>query len=210
MLYETGLELQRCDFANEEEATSILQDIAGVVDMFEHHAYHEDNYIFSAIEQFEPSIVDTFEQEHVKDHELGEKLNSLLAMYPTLKTDDEKIYFGSAIRKNFVEFIAFNLEHMAKEEDIINNLLWRYFSDDEILALEHKIVASSSPEHVAIVMKWMLRGLSNQEIVKLLKEAEKNAPEHVFQRLFAAAENEISENRFRKVIEGLTEGQMVV
>ena len=210
LLYETGLELQRTDFTNDEEATAILQEITGVVDLFERHAYHEDNYIFSAIEQYEPSIVDAFEQEHVKDHELGEKLNSLLSMYSTLKTDDEKIYYGSAIRKHFVEFIAFNLEHMAKEEDIINNLLWRYFSDEEILALEHKIVANSSPENVAMVMKWMLRGLSNQEIIKMLKEVEKHAPEQVFQRLFATAENELSENRFRKVIENLTEGQMVV
>jgi hemerythrin-like domain-containing protein len=208
-LYETGLALQRTDFTNEEEALSILQSINKIVELFESHAYHEDNYIFTAIEQYEPSVADAFEKEHVKDHELGEKLSALLASYNTLKTDAEKIQYGSDIRTTFVDFMAFNLVHMAKEEDIINNLLWRYYSDEEILAIEHKIVSNQNPEDAATVLKWMIRGLSNVEIINWMKAVEKNAPEEIFNKLFITAENELNEDRFRIIIEGLTEGQMV-
>jgi hypothetical protein len=52
-----------------EEAAAVLQNIVEVVDFFDNHAYHEDNLVFPEVAQYEPSIVDAFEQEHVKDHE---------------------------------------------------------------------------------------------------------------------------------------------
>jgi hemerythrin-like domain-containing protein len=209
MLYETAIEIQRTDFNNEEESGQALDKITAAADLFDKHAYHEDTVVFPAVEQYEPSVVDAFEQEHVKDHELGSRIRVLIAMFDSVETDEEKINLGSAIRKAFVEFLAFNLEHMAKEEDIINNLLWRYYSDEEIRAIEQHIVSSQTPEAAGIVSKWMLRGLSNMEIAQWLKTVEKNAPEFVFNNLFSMAEKELPNARFRQVLEGLTEGAML-
>jgi iron-sulfur cluster repair protein YtfE (RIC family) len=209
MLYETAIELQRTDFNNEEESAEALTNIENVVNLFDKHAYHEDTFVFPAVEKYEPSVVDAFEQEHVKDHELGSKLKILIAMFDSVESDDDKTQLGSAIRKGFVDFLAFNLEHMAKEEDIINNLLWRYYTDEEIKAIEYQIVSKQTQEAIALVSKWMLRGLSNQEITSWLKVVEKNAPEVVFNNLFSMAEKELPNVRFRQVLEGLTEGAML-
>jgi len=209
MLYETAIELQRTDFNNEEESAEALANIKTVVNLFDKHAYHEDTVVFPAVEKYEPSIVDAFEQEHIKDLELGSKLRTLMAMFDSVESDDDKIQVGSAIRKSFVDFLAFNLQHMAKEEDIINNLLWRYYTDDEIRAIEYQIVLKQTAEATALVWKWMLRGLSNQEITSWLRTVEKNAPEAVFNNLFSMTEKELSNTRFRQVLEGLTEGAML-
>ncbi len=56
----------------------------------------------------------------------------------------------------------------------------------------------------------MMRGLSNTEISGWLKAVEKNAPEIVFNNLFSIAEKELPHDRFRKVLENLTEGTMVI
>ena len=209
MLYETAIELQRTDFNNEEESAEALTKIESVVDLFDKHAYHEDTLVFPAVEKYEPSIVDAFEQEHIKDHELGSKLRTLIAMFDSVESDDDKIQLGSNIRKSFVDFLAFNLEHMAKEEEIINNLLWRYYTDEEIRAIEFQIVSKQSPEATALAWRWMLRGLSNQEITRWFKIVEKGAPETVFNNLFSMAEKELPNARFRQVLEGLTEGAML-
>lgn len=209
ILYDTASELQRTDFNNQREAETVLQRITAVVDLFDKHAYVEDTLVFAAVEQYEPSIVDAFEQEHIKDHELMEKLRVMMQMFHSLTKEDEKIQIGSAIRKSFVELLTFNLDHMAKEEDIINNLLWRYYSDAEIHTLEQQIVSSQTPESIAFITKWMLRALSNQEITRWLKAVEKNEPEFVFNNLFAAAEQELPNTRFRQVLEGLSEGAML-
>src|SRR6478672_3107699 len=155
MLYETASELQRTDFNSGEEVTSLLVNITTVVDVFDKHAYNEDHFVFPAVEQYEPSVVDSFEQEHVKDHELSTQLRTLINIYSSLKTDEERTQLGSALRKAFVDFLAFNIVHMAKEEDIINNLLWRYYTDDQIRAIEKQIIAIQAPESTAVVWKWM-------------------------------------------------------
>ena len=203
MLYETATELQRTDFNNEEEVNSVMINITAVVDVFDKHAHNEDRFVFSAVEQYEPSVVDSFEQEHVRDHELSTQLRTLINIYRSLSSDDEKIQLGSALRKAFVDFLAFNLVHMAKEEDIINNLLWRYYSDEEIRAIERQIIASQTPESTAVVWRWMLRGLSNGEIINWLRTIEKNAPQVVFKNLYLIAENELPGHRFRQVISEL-------
>ena len=203
MLYETATELQRTDFNNEEEVNSVMINITAVVDVFDKHAHNEDRFVFSAVEQYEPSVVDSFEQEHVRDHELSTQLRTLINIYRSLSSDDEKIQLGSALRKAFVDFLAFNLVHMAKEEDIINNLLWRYYSDEEIRAIERQVIASQTPESTAVVWRWMLRGLSNGEIINWLRTIEKNAPQVVFKNLYLIAENELPGHRFRQVISEL-------
>ena len=203
MLYETATELQRTDFNNEEEVNSVMINITAVVDVFDRHAHNEDRFVFSAVEQYEPSVVDSFEQEHVRDHELSTQLRTLINIYRSLSSDEEKIQLGSALRKAFVDFLAFNLVHMAKEEDIINNLLWRYYSDEEIRAIERQIIASQTPESTAVVWRWMLRGLSNGEIINWLRTIEKNAPQVVFKNLYLIAENELPGHRFRQVISEL-------
>jgi len=205
MLYETASQLQRTDFNNEEEVTSLLANITTVVDVFDKHAYNEDYFVFAAVEQYEPSVVDSFEQEHEKDHELTTQLRTLINIYSSLETDEEKIQLGSALRKAFVDFLAFNLVHMAKEEDIINNLLWRYYTDEQIRAIERQIIANQPAESTAIVWKWMLRGLSNHEITHWLKAVEKNAPQVVFNSLVSTAEKELPGNRFRQVVDELME-----
>jgi len=202
MLYETAIELQRTDFNNDDETVSLISKITMVVDTFDKHAHNEDHFVFPAVEQYEPSVVDAFEQEHVKDHELSNKLRTLIKIYHSLQTNEEKIQLGSAMRKSFVEFLSFNLVHMAREEDIINNLLWRYYTDEEIQAIEKQIIANQTPESTAVVWKWMLRGLSNEEITRWFTVVEKNAPTVVFNNLFSMAEKELPGFRFRQVIEG--------
>ena len=205
MLYETATELQRTDFNSGEEVISLLANITTVVDVFDKHAYNEDHFVFPAVEQYEPSVVDSFEQEHVRDHELSTQLRTLINIYSSLNTDDERIQLGSALRKAFVDFLAFNLVHMAKEEDIINNLLWRYYTDHQIRAIEKQIIAMQTPESTAVVWKWMLRGLSNREIIDWLRAVEKSAPRFVFNNLVATAEKELPPDRFQQVVDELTE-----
>jgi len=209
MLYDTSLALQQTHFADAEESETALEKVSVAVDVFDKHSAHEDSFILPAIRQYEPSLSDAFEQEHEKDHALSESLRGLLTVYRYAIKTEVKIETGRAINKAFIEFMIFNLEHMAKEETVLNKVLWRYYSDAQIMALNQKIVASLPPEEMAFTSAWMMRGMSNTEISGWLKTVEKNAPEPVFTMLFSIAEKELPGDRFRKVMENLTEGTMV-
>ena len=209
MLYDTSLTIQQTYFADAEEAETALEKVRTTVDIFDEHAAHEDHFVLPVIRRYEPSVVDAFELEHIKDHALSGGLRGLLTVYHHAIKTEVKIETGQAINKTFNEFMIFNLEHMAKEETVLNKILWRYYSDEEIRAINQRIVASIPPEEMSVTSAWMMRGMSNAEISGWLKEVEKKAPESVFTQLFSIAEKELPSGRFRKLLENLTEGTMV-
>ena len=208
LLYESSLLLQQTDFSDEQEMKDAINRVTMVADLFDDHAHHEDTYVFPAIQQYEPSIVDAFEQEHAMDAKLTralkDSLQALQMASPLVRQE-----MANELSRTFIQFMIFNLEHMAKEENILNKILWRYYSDEEILAIQKNILASLSPWSAAAGSRWMMRGLNNPEIVRWLRSVEESAPESVFKKLFVTAESELPQHRFTQVLEALTEGVMV-
>ena len=205
----SALKLQQTNFANAEESEAILEQLKQTLDVFDKHAEHEDHGVLPAIQQYEPSIVDAFAQEHILDHQLAENMRSQLAAFETATTPADKLKAGNGILHAFIAFMSFNLDHMAKEETVINERLWRYYSDAEIIGMNQRIVASISPEEMGFTSAWMMKGMNNAEITGWLRAVQENAPEHVFNTLFTIAEKELPYPRFRKILEDLTEGAMV-
>ncbi|HEY6503823.1 MAG TPA: hemerythrin domain-containing protein [Chitinophagaceae bacterium] len=209
LLYETALQVQHTDFWNVEEADDAIDRIKEVIRLFEKHADSEDTLVFPAVEKYDPAIADAFEQEHVKDHLLGQLLNGCIARYKGAAVITEKATAGKEMQSAFSKFMVFNLEHMAKEEDVLNPILWRHYTDAELMGITQQIIARIPEDYMAQYSKWMMRGLNNAEITGWLKGVEKNAPEFVFQSLFVTAEKELPQRRFRLVLESLSEGAML-
>jgi iron-sulfur cluster repair protein YtfE (RIC family) len=209
LLYETALQVQHTDFWNVEEAEDALERIEEVIRLFDKHAHSEDTLVFPAVEKYDPAVADAFEQEHVKDHLLGNLLAVSIAGYKSASVITDKAEAAKQVQSAYSKFMVFNLEHMAKEEEVLNPILWRYYKDEELVSITQQIIAKVPPDYMAQYSKWMMRGLNNAEITGWLKGVEKNAPEHVFQALFVTAEKELSERRFRQVLESLTEGAML-
>lgn len=209
LLYETALRLQQTDFINAEEAEASLTQVQTVIDLFDSHAHTEDTMVFAAIQQAEPSLVNVFEQEHEEDHALGQRMRGLLTAFTHAVSSDDKAAVGVAITQSFIDFMIFNLKHMAKEEIIINDALWKYYSDFELHSITQKIVAGIPPQTMAHFSRWMMRGLSNIEITAWLKEIKNNAPDFIFQSLMQTAVQELEEQRWQLVQEAITEGAML-
>jgi hypothetical protein len=208
-LYDTAISLQQADFTSETEAEEALSKIKEVVMLFDEHAHKEDSFVLPAILQFEPSVADAFEQEHVTDLALSSQLNKAVDEFETLLKAEDRAAAGRKINIDFVAFLVFNLQHMAKEEDIINQLLWRYYTDAEILQIQQRIVQSTQPWHQDFYSKWMLRGINNIEAATWLRSVEGSAPPVVYQTLFAKAKRELSRSRFQKLVEALTESAVL-
>lgn len=209
MLYSTAGQLQRTDFTEAEETELVLNKVKNLLNLFDKHANTEDDYVLTAIEAYEPSVVNLFEEEHILDHELSNKLRSLLNMFDELSSNAEKTELGSAIRLSFTEFLVFNLNHMAKEEKVLNQLLWQYYSDEELHNITQTIISELPPEKMQAYSTWMLRALSNQEIINWLKTIKNNAPDFVFAGMLSMAEAELSAERFQLIVNNITEGAML-
>ena len=190
LLYDTALTLQQTNFANTEEAEAVLEQLKQTLNVFDKHAEHEDHGVLPAIQQYEPSIVDAFAQEHILDHQLAENMRAQLAAFDVATTPADRLNAGNGILHAFIAFMTFNLDHMAKEETVINERLWRYYSDAEIIAMNQRIIASIPPEEMSFTSAWMMKGMNNAEITGWLRAV---------QGPIASCRKRISTTQYRRV-----------
>jgi hypothetical protein len=163
-----------------------------------------------AIERSEPSVVKKFEDEHLAGHLLSDRLKHLLNIFRTAENDPDKLMCGSAIAKAFVEFMVFNLEHMAREELIINEVLWKEYTDGEIQFLTRKITENIPPAEKAMSAKWFLKGVNHIEAIQWLKQVKETLPDSLFEKILGIAETELPELSREKVLVGVREPELSV
>lgn len=198
LLYDTAVRIQQTDF--DTPAASVTVDaVRLVVDLFDDHAHHEDEYILPMVQAVNPVLVNEFEEEHVVDHRLSSALRDHTAAWHAAATPAEKLLHGKSIYYAFNEFIAFNLYHMNKEENILLLTLWKHHTDDELLAAQGAIIANIKPEYLMIESRWMVRSISNTEMIGWLKGVQLSSPAPVFDMLLAMAQEELPASRWQQI-----------
>jgi len=91
-----------------------------------------------------PGWLKKFEKEHNEDITLGNRVKNLLNIYRNIYFTEERVVRDGAINKAFVEFMVFNLEHMAKEEILLNQALWKHYTDEQLVELNQKTCCSNT------------------------------------------------------------------
>lgn len=209
MLYETALTLQQTDFSNYTEARAALAKINDVLFAFDTHAHHEDSFIIPAVETYEPGLAASFEKEHVEDLRISNRLKNIIVIYENIFFPEERALCGSALVKSFTEFVVFNLEHMAKEEQLLNQVLWEHYSDEQIIAIQQQLMATIPEEQLQQTSRWMMRSISNEDIANWIKHVKATGPEFAFNNLVSIAQEELSEIRFATILEILEEEELI-
>lgn len=209
LLYDTALLLQHTNFSVEEEIAEAVNRVKLVNTLFEHHAHVEDSNIFPLIKTYAPEIVDDFEAQHQVDHELSHGLEKCLRQFTETNTPEQNLWAGNELLQQFNSFLAFNVEHMKKEETIVNACLWRHFSDDALKAKVQEIAASIPPEQNKAFGFWMLRGMATHEIIGWYNEIKLAAPPPVFSFFCDLAEAALTEKKWNEVKEALQEGALL-
>ena len=170
-----------------------------VADLFNDHAFHEDTHVLPAVARYDPSLKQEFEEEHEEDEELANKLSALSDQYLHALSKESRAEIGKQVLYTFYEFTGFNLYHMNKEEQKLNAVLWENYSDQDIQAIQQKIISSISPELMALDGKWIMRGINDAELKGWLEQMKKTAPDKAFRQLISLGEKELGEIRWNRV-----------
>ncbi len=195
MLFQAQIDVQKTDFAA-TTAYATIASLEHVLECYDTHADHEDHFILDNIASKESAITEELEKDHVVDHQLSNNLRSQIATYKAATDVDDKAAAGQEIFYALNEFIAFNLYHMNKEERVLLPLLWKHFTDGEILEMEHKIVASIPPPVLMAESRWMMRSINNGEISAWMTGIKMGAPEPVYNMFVQMAQEELPQARF--------------
>lgn len=199
MLYDAAITLQHTDFRDPEAMHSALEKVAHVIDFFDSHADHEDMHVLPMIAVAEPALSKSFEDEHIIDRQLGQNLKNAIASYQAAQADEMRTQAGHNIFYAFNAFLAFNMNHMNKEETELNEALWRQLSDEEIMTINGKIAASAPPQQSAETYKWMMRGCNNKELTGFIKTLQTHAPAPVLNTALGIAEQELTAERLASI-----------
>jgi len=203
LLYDTAVLLQHTDFTKEEEIKKVTERVHFVNELFATHAHIEDHQVFPMITEFAPEIVADFESQHQTDHELSEGLGKCLTLFTETNSPEQNLWAGNELLQAFNSFLAFNVEHMKKEETIINAVLWQHYSDAQLLQKVQQISASMPIEENMMHSTWMLKGLAVPEIITWYKGIQQSAPRPVFENFCRLAEKTLTPSRWDRVKEAL-------
>ncbi|RYY41371.1 MAG: hypothetical protein EOO08_02220 [Chitinophagaceae bacterium] len=197
LLFDTATLLQQTDFADEASASSALDAVRETILLFETHAAHEDAHILPAVATYEPSVADCFEKEHVEDLRIGQELIASAETFFLAANEDGRRERGIELQTAYHAFLVFNLEHMQKEERLLNALLLRYYTVAEVQAVQQKIVQSTPPWIYDRLAHWMILGNNDAAILHWLRAVAATAPSIVYQTMLQKAEHLLSSSRWK-------------
>ncbi len=208
-LYETGMQVQQTDFTREEEVARAQESIGEALYYFNQHVLHVERFIFPFVIAYHPHLVANFKQQYQANTVQAQKLRGAMNAYCHAAGAGEKAAAGKLILKAFTSFLVTHLDCMTREDSLLNSLLWRYYNDAELLGLEKEIVGKLPPRDLAMLSKWVIRGMNNAEIIEWLRAIEKTCISPIFSSFFNSAEKELSEFRWQTIQEALAEGTSI-
>lgn len=197
-LTETLLTIGRMDPQSEADLHAGLIQLRGLLQFCQNHLEHENTFVHPAMEKVLPGCAESMYTHHQHHDAMIADLRGAadqLQATPAAKRDA----LAATLYRSLAVFVADNLAHMHEEETRNNAILWQGYSDDEIRAIEHAIVASLSPEKNAEVMSWMLPSMNHQERHEFLSGMRREAPQEVFTGALEIARSTLANGEWNKL-----------
>jgi hypothetical protein len=171
------------------------------MEMLHEHAMYEDKTVFAATRKFDPEMVDSLEAEHHEIDRWQSLVDNGVNRVQAATTRDERIAAGAELNRSVNEFIAFYLGHLAHEERTILPATFKYFSDDELIAMRVAVQRSTTPGRFEEWMRWMFPAININELVGIFAGLKAHAPVPFYEAMSQIARVSLGEVRWQKVVD---------
>lgn len=187
MLFDAGAKIQQTDFTKNKQASAAIDVIKQSTRSFLYHLSKEDNIIYHSVVLYAPYIVAMIEQTNIRDEALARSIDKTIDQYKELNTKKEKIAFGHRLQAVFFEFTAAVLQHMGKEETVVNELLWSNYTDRELIGMEVEMMKQATSPDCTWYTGKILKELSNREILIWVDSIKEYATPFMLKKLISTA-----------------------
>lgn len=160
-----------------------------VFSMLNEHAGLENEFILGALETRSPGAG----HHNLEDHEVIEQrqaeLEQALNRLDSLaRAGVDARAEGEAFFRQLNHFFSAYLAHMLEEEEETQVMLWAYFSDEELLDIQRRLVAKIAPELLFVWVKWSAPAQSHPERTAWIRGMKAGAPPAFFAQVMAVLE----------------------
>ncbi|MFN3523012.1 MAG: hemerythrin domain-containing protein [Phenylobacterium sp.] len=183
---ELMIRLGRADGQDAAAVRSVLGDLREHLRIAAGHLDHEETFIHPLLAERQGAAAERLAEQH-EDHRRG--FGRLERMIQTVETagSQERPARLRELYLAFSRFVADDLAHMHEEETITWPLLCALFTDEELAALEMRIIASIDPATNMAIMRRMIPAMTRQERAALLGGMQASAPPEVFRGVMEGA-----------------------
>ena len=207
-LYQVSLQLQQTDFGVEEDAEESIGKLFEVLMLFRDQADKEKNFILPLIREFEPSLAATLDNAYLKSNDLSVLIYHLVERFSALAGITERIDHGNKILDSFQNFTVQNLQHLSEKETVVNTVLWRYYTDEEIIHLSGRMERYSVPWIADFYAAWISRGLNDRELVQWLTAIRISMPAAAYKTILQKMQKDFPQARYNKINRYLSEAML--
>jgi hypothetical protein len=192
----------RMDANNADDLRRTLAQFEGLMELCLQHVHHENDFVHTAIEARQPRGAARTADDHV---EHIAHIAALRDEARALARADASARPALALRlyRHLALFVADNFQHMNVEETQNNAVLWANYSDDELMALHHRIVASLPPEENLLVMRWMIPASTPAERAQVLGGMRAGAPAEAFAAVLDAVRPHLDDHAWDQLARAL-------
>jgi iron-sulfur cluster repair protein YtfE (RIC family) len=205
---DTMLWIGRVDCADPHEVAEAMAQVRSIAAFCAGHLQHEDEFVHPALEAARPGSARGIEDEHLHHNATCARLAQLAdAIGEAAAADRQPL--ANKLYRELALFFAESLVHMDVEETDNNAILWAGYDDQQLMAIEHAIVASLTDQERATSMRWMLPALTPGELLSMFEGVRRSAPPPVFDAMLAGMRPLLAAADWNKLCTGLSRGELL-
>lgn len=164
---------------NDERATSaLMEEVRSFLRLLKCHLDGEERENHTAIEEREAGSSATAKDEHASHERSFAQLEVI--MKEIGKAPENRSLLGQSLYMRFARLFADDILHMEREETHMLSLLHRLFDDDELRALEGRVVSNIPPENLLGYMRLIMPAMNPHERRGILDDMRSGMPEEYF------------------------------
>lgn len=165
----------RTDFAEAVEASVAAEAARFLVRHLEAHAAHEDREVLPALARVAPELHADLQADHARTDGLAHEVLATADRVEACPAT-ERPSVGRRLHDQLWQLTAEHIRHMEREETQAMRALWAHYTDEELLAIHQRIVASIPPAALAEWGTVLLPALSLPERTAVLGPLVRSLP----------------------------------
>ncbi len=176
------------DATSEAQIGRLMAAIGEHLAMCGTHLQDENAVLHVALDARRPGATAHAAEDHDDHLRSFAELNALLSQLAIAAPDDRAPVLAALYRR-FGRFVADDLLHMEHEEHVLLPDLQAAFTDEELRALEGRIVATIPPEHMVLFLDAMLEAMPVADGTAMLDAMRAGMPPAACAALMQAVED---------------------
>lgn len=170
------------DYRDRARTEAVMAELRSLLAVGRGHLDGENREIHAALEQRAPGASAHAADDHDGHEASFAELEAMIAAIEQAPVAGREL-LGRRLYRRYAVFAAHDLEHMHAEETELLAALHAAFTDDELRAIEGRIIAAVPPQKMAAVMTLMVPALNHGERVELIGKLQQSMPEQAFRGL---------------------------